>query len=263
MTNSEGKKAATDPYREAPPELGPLEGEHGPAFSGSRKLWWIVRAAFFSAWTLYLVASLTISFGVIVIGAVALIHIVIVVDFHRNADIAVEVYRDGFRVHRRGRWQSVKWDDITTYTTYVERVGPSIVWFNWWSNVARTRVVVTTRTGTIELTSALDGLLKVGARIRSESLKRLRRKAKADLEAGVRVDFGRLVLDPDGIERDGDRLQWADVASIEVTSGQIIVRRGPKKKVWSRDPYLGTPNAHVLVDMIERRLKVAAPLTSP
>ncbi|MBI2389086.1 MAG: hypothetical protein HYV09_05665 [Deltaproteobacteria bacterium] len=246
-------------YRTPEPALGPLEAKHGPAFQGRKAFWWTVRTAVFAVAGLFAVVGNPLAYGGWVLCAVAFVHALIVWDFRRHADVEVHVHRDGLRVHLAGAWRTLAWDDVKTYTTRVDRVGSSIMTMNWWSSVARTRVIVGTREGDeIELTSAIDGLLKIGARIRSESLSRLRRTARAELDAGKSLTFGRLSLDRDGIYRGSQMLPWSELESVEVDRGDIVVRRKKARLAWSRDPYPGTPNAHLFVDLLERHLKRAA-----
>jgi hypothetical protein len=248
-------------YRSPERDLGPLEATYGPKYRGLRALRWYAQTALFIAYAVYAIRAMAPG-GYVIVG-VAIVHLLIVWDMRRNSDIRVDVHRDGLRIHRAGAWRTIAWDDVVMYTTRVDRMGKSIWTMNLWSDVARTRVIVRTRDGEeIELSSALDGLLKVGARIRSESLARLRKAARRDLAAGKTLDFGRLSLDDEAIHREGKKVAWPEVASVRVEGGDIVVRRKGDRLAWSRDAYPGTPNAHLFVDLAERRLTPPADAAS-
>lgn len=61
------------------------------------------------------------------------------------------------------------------------------------------------------------------------------------------MEFGYFTVRPDGLACGGDFLCWADVASVDVWQGDIIIRARGVNGVWSSAKFGAVSHAPVLV----------------
>jgi hypothetical protein len=255
--------ATPQTYRDGSPDLGARLDHHGPAFSGRRMVSWTVRTAIFLCWALAVLRSNPIAFGGWVLGAVAVVHILIGIEGWRHRRAWIDVHERGLVLCFDGRTRALPWDDVVSYQPSVTRVAGGMLFHNWWSNVARFRITLTTRDGeTLVLSSGIDRVLGVGAHARVKTLARLSPRVRKQLDSGERVVLGPFVLDGRGIARGDAHLSWEDFESVSVDGGQIVIRRKSARWAWTKLPYTGMPNPHVLVDVLERRTKRAEKLAA-
>lgn len=80
------------------------------------------------------------------------------------------------------------------------------------------------------------------------------------LRQGETLRFGFLRLTPDGLFRpaifgSGKLLPWAEVAGIEVKSGDLIVRQTAAKRAWYKTPVAEVPNLTAFQRLLSMKLE--------
>jgi hypothetical protein len=120
--------------------------------------------------------------------------LVILWSWFGNLGLRVEVHEHGLVLHRRGRAQACRWDDIVElWTAPFEGTSPV-------ARQATTGYTIRTRAGTnLQFTAAVAGLERLADRVREETYRRKMPWALSQFQAGGQVSFGMYVVSRHGL----------------------------------------------------------------
>jgi hypothetical protein len=107
----------------------------------------------------------------------------------------------------------------------------------------------------IALKSYIGGLAELGDIVKRATLPHLLQSCQAELKQKRQVDFGPICLRLDGIQVQEDLLPWAEVAGVDRKGGWIRVQRIDASKNWRQVKLSDVPNAHVLIHMVDQRVR--------
>ena len=69
-------------------------------------------------------------------------------------------------------------------------------------------------------------------------------------DKGKWIAFGPLEISTDGVRASSNQIEWADLGSVTVEDGRLLLRREPRGMAWRVQPLRDVPNAQALVDLI-------------
>ncbi|MBV9959646.1 MAG: hypothetical protein JO360_14580 [Acidobacteria bacterium] len=166
---------------------------------------------------------------------------------HRGERAAL--HEHGLLVERGGKRQSARWDEIAAVTERVEKMH-----VNGQHIYDRYLYTIEKRGGeTFTLSNMVSGVDSIGRTIKRETFARMFPQALEAIERGEKISFGRVLVDTNGLEEGGARFLWTQLASVRVKDGVIEIKDRAGKRVLSGQ-YGTTPNAHVLLALLEKHL---------
>lgn len=166
---------------------------------------------------------------------------------HRGERAAL--HEHGLLVERGGKRQAATWDEIATVTEKVEKMH-----VNGQHIYDRYLYTIEKKGGeSFTLSNMVSGVDSIGRAIKRETFARMFPQALETIERGERVSFGRVLVDTNGMEEGGARFLWTQLASVRVKDGVIQIKDRAGKSVMSGQ-YGTTPNAHVLLALLEKHL---------
>jgi hypothetical protein len=166
---------------------------------------------------------------------------------HRGERAAL--HEHGVLVERGGKQHAATWDEIATVTEKIEKIH-----VNGQHIYNRFLYTIEKRGGeTFTLSNMVSGVDEIGQEIKEKTFALMYPRAVEALQSGKKLSFGTMLVDANGLEESGARFLWTQLAGIEVKDGLIKVKDRAGKAVMSGH-YGTTPNAHVLIALMEKHL---------
>jgi len=106
----------------------------------------------------------------------------------------------------------------------------------------------------VVLKSYIRGLAEIGATVKRETLVHLLPAYESELREVGSVEFGRIRLSRNGIEVGNASSLWSEVSAADRKRGWIRIHRLDTWKTWQKARLSGVPNAHVLLEIVARRV---------
>ena len=166
---------------------------------------------------------------------------------HRGERVAL--HEHGVLVERGGKRHAATWDEIEAVTEKVEKMH-----VNGQHIYDRYLYTIEKQGGeTFTLSNMVSGVDSIGREIKRETFARLFPRASAAIERGDRVSFGKVSVSANGLQESGQTFLWTQLARVKIKDGAIEIKDRAGKAVMSGQ-YGTTPNAHVLVALLEKHL---------
>lgn len=168
-----------------------------------------------------------------------------VLSFLKNRGGRAELYENGLIAEKGGKRYIARWEDIAVVRESVEKMYLKGVYI-----YDRYLYTIETRRGeTFVLSNMLSGIDEIGRIVKRETLKRLYSQAIEKIEGGGQISFGPLAMD----KRQLNGIAWTELSSFKIKDDQIEVKNKNGKTIV-KGFYSATPNAHLLVALLEKYL---------
>lgn len=171
---------------------------------------------------------------------------------YRNWRLAAALFDEGFAYYDRKGLRVVRWDDIElVYQNIIKRYVNGVYAGTMHTYTAHLRdgakVVLDDRIRNVE---ALGSAL-----VKTSAVRLLPRYAQA-LQAGQRVSFGPLALDPQGLYAGKKALAWTEIKAVKLERGILSVAKEGKWLSWTSATVPQIPNFYVLMTLLGRFTRV-------
>lgn len=167
----------------------------------------------------------------------------------QNRGARVALHENGVLVERGGKQHTARWEEIIAVTEKIEKVH-----VNGQHIYDRYLYTIDKRDGeSFALSNMVSGVDKIGRALKEETFARLYPQVSEAMQRGEKVSFGTLAIDANGVESNGARFLWTQLAGVKIKDGVIEVKDRNGKAIVSGQ-YGFTPNAHVLLALLEKRL---------
>ncbi|WP_395108615.1 DUF6585 family protein [Actinomadura sp. SCN-SB] len=134
----------------------------------------------------------------------------------RARNKTVYLFACGLILRAGGERPAYRWEDLASVTVSGVRDGAQ--------GPTRYRFAVSAADGReIVFGPELPGVRALGERVAAEVTGRVLPDRLARVRAGESVRMGPFTLGPDGVEKEGERLSWADVVKVGVDNGVVYV----------------------------------------
>ena len=167
---------------------------------------------------------------------------------HRGERVAL--HEHGLLVERGGKLHSATWDEIATLTEKVEKIyvnGQHIYDRYLYTIEKRDRETFT-------LSNMVAGVDRIGRTLKEKTFERLYPQILQAIERGEKASFGTLIVYTNGLQEGGGAgFLWTQLTGVRVKDGVIEIKDRNGKAVMSGN-YGTTPNAHVLLALLQRHL---------
>jgi hypothetical protein len=198
------------------------------------------------AWTIHFPPGfrpfLGFAFAFALLGGVILYRWLI----YRESSVAI--YERGFVVTRGRKARRFAWGEIASVTQRTERVR-----VNGIPGPRRTKVSVRLVNGRrIKIPDRYQGIMKLAENLQIKMAAERLPKVIEQIERGETVSFGAFKVSRKHVSRFFKKLRWAEVESVQVVNGQVIVRRKGHWPAWSAPYVFQVENLYVLLQILQR-----------
>lgn len=170
-----------------------------------------------------------------------------VISFLKNSGGSIEIYENGLVAAKRNKKHTALWEEIAVVKESVEKM-----YMNGSYVYDRYLYTIEKKNGeTFELSNMVSNIEQIGRTIRIKTLGILYPQAKEKISSGGQVSFGLLWIDKNGLSG----IPWAELSTLKLKDGtiQVIDKTG---KTVVQGSYAGTPNAHLLIELLEEKILV-------
>ena len=94
------------------------------------------------------------------------------------------------------------------------------------------------------------------ALIQAEAFKHLMPRAIESYSAGGTLHFGKLSINQAGIDNGKEVVPWAQVKSVQVSNGFIVIKKDGKWLNWANVAVAQTPNFFVFLALVDQNVGV-------
>jgi len=178
---------------------------------------------------------------IILVGAAALF----VVSALNSRNI-VQVYQGGLVATRGAQSETIPWDSVVTYYQRVIRYRYNLI-----VTYTVRRYIVERADGKRFTFSQYQNVQRLGEIIARETAARQLPRAQAAFQAGQTIAFGKLSLSQAGLSNGKETIPWSEVSGVQVANGAILISRQGKRLAWARQSVQNTPNAQVLLTLVQ------------
>ncbi len=179
--------------------------------------------------------------------------ITLVVRALRNRGLRVVVFPEGLVRLHRGEAQGLCWEEIDQVW---QRKNEGSNWaMRAWRGIL-TLKVQTADGRRLTFDDSLPRLADLAQIICGETLPFLWPQAQAAWESGTPLDFGKLRISQQGLSQGKETLPWSALQKIKINGAQLLVY---KKGKWTHSLNFSLsdiPNSHVLLALLEQRVRV-------
>ncbi|MBI1915761.1 MAG: hypothetical protein HYS12_13660 [Planctomycetes bacterium] len=173
------------------------------------------------------------------------------------------IYSNGLLLHRNKKTENICWEDVKSYTETV----------NYTHGIRYDhQIVIHLYSGKrIEFDSTIKGVDIVGQKLREKCNPLILSRAVQSLNNNEPIEFGDLVVRPDGLEvtvrenawkRSKKSISWIEVEDIEIEGNQCmgpvtynyVIRQKGKKEPWDCRSVPLVPNTEVFFFIVKRIL---------
>jgi len=196
-------------------------------------------------------------YDLLLLGVVLVLSgVTLVVRAFRNRGLRVLVFPEGLVRLHRGEAQAFCWEEIDQVW---QKKNEGAHWATRaWRGVL-TLKVQTADGRRLSFDDSLPRLAELAQILCRETLPFLRPQAEAACEAGNTLHFGKLRMSRQGLSQGKETLPWSDLQKIKVNGVQLLIY---KKGKWTHSlncSLADVPNAHVLLALLEQRVRVEKP----
>lgn len=190
-----------------------------------------------------------ISFNKILFGASSVFALLggigSVLSFLKNKGGRVELYENGLVAEKGGKKHVANWDEIAVVKESVEKMymKGSYIYDRYLYTIEKTDGKI------FELSNMVADIAEIGRVIKQKTLERLYPQAVQKINNGGQVLFASLTVDKNGLSG----IPWTQLSSVNVNEGIIEVKDRSGKTIVNGS-YAATPNAHLLVALLEKYL---------
>jgi hypothetical protein len=170
----------------------------------------------------------------------------------RNWRLSAALYQEGFAFFDRKGLRVVRWDDIElVYQSIIRRYVNGV-----YAGTMHTYTVMLRDGAKIVLDDRLRDVESIGGPVVKTSAVRLLPRYVQALQAGQRVSFGPIAIDPQGIYSGSKSLAWSEIKAVKLDRGVLSVAKEGKWLNWTSATVPQIPNFYVLMTLLDRFTKV-------
>lgn len=165
----------------------------------------------------------------------------------RNLGGSVALYENGIVAEKGGKRHTARWEEIAVLYESVEKIYMKgvYVYDRYLYTIKKTNGEEFT------LNNMIENIAEIGQVLKRQTLENLYSQAKREIENGGKVIFDSLFVDKEGLSG----IVWADLANLKVKNDLLEIK-DKKGKVVVHGSYAATPNAHLLLKLLEEHLLV-------
>jgi hypothetical protein len=167
---------------------------------------------------------------------------------------SIQVFEHGFTYIKSGDVRVVRWDAIETVRCQAVRMRVNFIPVG----TLYTYTIQATGGETIKLTNSVGKVAKLGALIQAEAFKQLLPRALETYSAGGTLQYGKLSISQAGIGNGKEIAPWAQVKSVQVSNGFILIKKDGKWLNWANVAISQMPNSFVFLALVGRMVGVKA-----
>ncbi|MBX7172674.1 MAG: hypothetical protein K1X72_17020 [Pyrinomonadaceae bacterium] len=234
-------------------ELGQLLSEHkeNAKATGSTLLIGFICFGLTIPMTVLFLQEKSLSFNKILFGLCGIFSLIggigCVQSFLKNRGGSVEIYENGLIANKGGKKHVALWEEIAVVKESIEKMymKGSYIYDRYLYTIEK-------KNGeTFELSNMVSDIDQIGQTIKVKTLGILYPQAKEKINKGEQVLFDSLFVDKNGLSG----IPWAELSALRVKEGtiEVVDKRG---KSLVKGSYAATPNAHLLVKLLEEKLLV-------
>jgi hypothetical protein len=167
----------------------------------------------------------------------------------------VRLYQGGFTVTRGGTTTGNIWNDVATITQQIIRYRYyGITYFTSY------RYRLSLANGQqVNLSETIAKAGQMGDIMQRQIAQALTPRALESLRSGATLSFGRLSVNPMGLSNGSATLPWQEIDKVAAQNGSIVIFRKGQRFRWGSTAIGKTPNAYVLLSVIDVMRRNAPP----
>lgn len=173
----------------------------------------------------------------------------------RYPPATMRLYQGGFTLTRGGATTGVAWNEVTTITQRIIRYRTYGI-----PTYTSYRFNLTLANGQqINLSETLAKAGQMGEIMQRQITQALAPRALESLRAGAALPFGKLSANPMGLANGRATLPWQEIDRVAIQNGSLLIFRKGQRLRWDSTSIAKTPNAYVLLSVIDFMRRSAPP----
>jgi hypothetical protein len=159
----------------------------------------------------------------------------------------IQLFEGGFSVTQRGKTTTGAWNDVSQITQQIIR--QTYYGIPIWTSF--TYKLQLNNGEKLRFTETIGKVREMGETMQRQITQALTPRALQALQSGASLPFGKLSVNPMGISNGNETLPWNQISNVQAVSGAIVISKAGKKLRWASASIARTPNAYVLLSLID------------